>query len=194
MDPYLREIEYLQKLHYEVEPADIEITNEESGSDEDPCDQSDHNSDTEEELANADETHELEEENLEPSANIGTNRHLFYEARDGFLWCDHILCVKEKLISVQRTLTTNSETLLKVLIRAIFGLSVPKGKILVQCYDGRLSTSCEKPILTVHCLKLVLADLMKSVLDAFSFFGIIESLYCFIEGSATRHAVMEKII
>jgi hypothetical protein len=47
-----------------------------------------------------------------------------------------------------------------------------------------------------YCLNLVLADACtssKQTRVVFDFFGVIQYLYTFIEGSYTRHAVLEKI-
>jgi hypothetical protein len=45
-----------------------------------------------------------------------------------------------------------------------------------------------------HCLNLVLVDACTSSIGfGYDFFGVIQYLHTFIEGSCTRHAVFEKI-
>lgn len=124
-------------------------------------------------------------------------------------WADEDLRVHETLIAVRRAISTKAEDLLDILLDALKSKRL-LDKVIAQCYDGgsnmqghlnglqaKLSQACGKNILTVHCyahcLNLVLVDSMKNVKEAFSFFGILEALYVFIEGSAQRHGIFEQI-
>ena len=71
---------------------------------------------------------------------------------------------------------------------------------MVGCYNG-VQKKCKEKNENIfyvhcyaHCLNLVLIDSIghkNRVL--FDFFGTVQLIYAFLEGSSTRHAVLEKV-
>lgn len=85
MDQYLKEIERLQRLHDEVcTDEENEYEDSDPESDVDLCEQSNHDSESEE---SADEVRD--EEIVDEQPTRGTNRHLFYISKNGTKWAKH---------------------------------------------------------------------------------------------------------
>ena len=88
-----------------------------------------------------------------------------------------------------------------------FGLSIDD--VVAQCYDGAANMRGiykgvaarvkrdDSKVIYVHCnghiLNLVLVDAAKAVTTARNTFGTVSELHNFIETSAKRHAVFQKI-
>lgn len=84
MDPYLKEIEYLQKLHDEVNPEEFDLEGD-SDEENDVCIESDHFSDTEEEIDECDEV----SQSSTNAANKGNTNHLYYTSKNDIKWKKH---------------------------------------------------------------------------------------------------------
>lgn len=112
MDPYLKEIERLQKLYDKVLEEEVVDEQGDSGSETDHCEISDHNTDTEEDISNVEtkrissqvkpststeeETGNVDTEQNQlqviPSTSTrGSNKHLFYHSKAHVIWKKHAL-------------------------------------------------------------------------------------------------------
>ncbi|CAF3780712.1 unnamed protein product [Rotaria sp. Silwood1] len=117
--------------------------------------------------------------------------------------------VYERFIGFQRASSTTGEALFKLLVTWLKQLDLDINNIVGQCFDGAsamrgiykgVSTRLLQIVPTalyVHCnghiLNLCLVDLSQAVVPIRNNFGIITSLYNFIEVSAKRHKVFEDV-
>uniref|UniRef100_A0A8C5M9G2 TTF-type domain-containing protein n=1 Tax=Leptobrachium leishanense TaxID=445787 RepID=A0A8C5M9G2_9ANUR len=118
----------------------------------------------------------------------------------------------EHFVSIQRLFTVDAQSIFDQLSKVLAILKTEWSSVISVCFDGAATMSgctagvqmkCKEKnpeILYVHCyahcLNLVLVDACTSSKQnrtVFDFFGIIQTVYAFMEGSPVRHAVMEKI-
>lgn len=125
---------------------------------------------------------------------------------------DDLFAPNECFIGLRRLLLVDAQSIFNELSHVMDNLSIEWTDIVAVCFDGASTMSGylsgvqakfkekNSKILYVHCyahcLNLLLVDACTSSKDnkiVFDFFGIIQLTYSFIEGSAVRHAVLEKI-
>lgn len=126
---------------------------------------------------------------------------------------DEITCMTiERFVCLRRLLTTDAATIFNLLDSVLNELGASWQDVVSVCFDGAstmsghlsgVQTRCKEinpRILYVHCyahcLNLVLVDACKVEANnrvVFDFFGVVQFLYSFIEGSPTRHATFEHI-
>jgi len=118
----------------------------------------------------------------------------------------------ETFISLKQLESTTAESIFNVIKLIILELNLKWESVVSVCFDGAASmagkisgvqSKCKEQnskILYVHCfahcLNLVLVDSCISRMEnsiIFDFFGVIQMVYNFIEGSPTRHAIFEQI-
>ncbi|CAH2315264.1 zinc finger MYM-type 1-like [Pelobates cultripes] len=118
----------------------------------------------------------------------------------------------EHFVSIQRLLKVDAQSIFDQINNVLEIIKTDWSSVISVCFDGASTMSgctagvqmkCKEKnheILYVHCyahcLNLVLVDACTSSRQnrtVFDFFGIIQTLYAFMEGSPVRHAVMEKI-
>ncbi|KAG6922295.1 zinc finger protein 862 [Chelydra serpentina] len=118
----------------------------------------------------------------------------------------------EHFVSVQRLLTVDAQSIFDQLNDVLGILKIDWSSVMSVCFDGASTMSgCTAGVQMkckernselsyvhcyAHCLNLVLVDACtasKQNRTVFDFFGVIQTLYAFMEGSPVRHAVMEKI-
>lgn len=119
----------------------------------------------------------------------------------------------ETIVGVYRITKTDAETIFTKICEVVVSLGLTWGQIDAVCFDGANTMSgsqngvqarCKRMnprMLFVHCyahcLNLVLVDAVTCKKDnttAIDFFGVIQCLYAFIEGSPSRHAIFEKVV
>ena len=117
--------------------------------------------------------------------------------------------VQERLVSVSCVEKTDAETLFKLVMDTLHSKGLEVSQIRGQCYDGASNMSgkyngvqarvkaVENRAVYIHCyahcLNLVLVDTVKRNKNARNFFGIIQSLYCFVRNSTLRHSVFQSL-
>ena len=118
--------------------------------------------------------------------------------------------VEEQFIGFWLTHSTTGEALLELLKEILGAVGLCFSNMRAQCYDGAsnmrgrysgLSTrvkEIEPRAIYTHCcahiLNLVLSHACQSIQDIRNAFGIVASIYNFIEGSAKRHHVFQSIM
>ena len=119
----------------------------------------------------------------------------------------------ERFVSLRRLEKTNAESIFNEINQLIEDMNLNWNRVVSVCFDGASSMAGEftgvqarckaknNDIVFVHCyghcLNLVLVDSCVSHKNnpiIFDFFGIIQLIYNFIEGSPARHAIFEKIV
>ena len=118
--------------------------------------------------------------------------------------------VEEHFIGFWSTHSTTGEALFELLKEILGAVGLCFSNMRAQCYDGAsnmrgrysgLSTrvkEIEPRAIYTHCyahiLNLVLSHACQSIQDVRNAFGIVASIYNFIEGSAKRHHVFQSIM
>lgn len=119
----------------------------------------------------------------------------------------------ERFIALKRLKKTNAETIFEILDEILRDMNILWEHVEAVCFDGASPMSgpftgvqarCKEKkssILYVHCyahcLNLALVSACanhKENIKVFDFFGVIQSIYNFIEGSPKRHAVFEQLM
>ncbi|KAL4113669.1 hypothetical protein QTP88_017248 [Uroleucon formosanum] len=117
----------------------------------------------------------------------------------------------EYFIGLQRLLSVTSEAIFNSLSIQISNLNIEWKSVIAVCFDGASAMSGKfngvqakvkelNPNISYvhcygHCLNLVLVDCLGSKNRViFDFFGCVQLIYSFIEGSPSRHAVLERIV
>lgn len=117
--------------------------------------------------------------------------------------------IQERLISVSCVTKTDAETLFTLLRDTLHSKGLEISQIRGQCYDGASNMSgkyngVQARVKAVdnravyihcyaHCLNLVLVDTVKRNKKARNFFGVLQSLYCFVQNSTFRHSVFQSL-
>jgi hypothetical protein len=116
----------------------------------------------------------------------------------------------EQFICMKRITSIDSETIFNTLQDVISEYDIKWESIVSMCFDGaatmsgslsgvqaRIKEKNEKSLFVHcygHCLNLILVDSVgRENKVTFNFFGNIQIIYSFVEGSCTRHAILEKI-
>jgi len=119
-------------------------------------------------------------------------------------------CPVEQFICMKRIMSIDSETIFNTLRDVISEYDIKWESVVSMCFDGaatmsgslsgvqaRFKEKNEKSLFVHcygHCLNLILVDSVgRDNKVTFNFFGNIQVIYSFVEGSCTRHAVLEKI-
>ncbi|XP_060846498.1 zinc finger MYM-type protein 1-like [Rhopalosiphum padi] len=124
----------------------------------------------------------------------------------------HLFMPVERFICLKRLLSVNSNAIFAVLSEIMSNYNLNWDDVVSVCFDGAstmsgcisgVQTKCKEEnsrIMYVHCyahcLNLVLVDACttrRNIPMIFDFFGVVQLCYSFIEGSAVRHAILEKI-
>lgn len=117
----------------------------------------------------------------------------------------------EHLIGLQRLLSVTSEAIFNSLSLQISNLNIEWRSVIAVCFDGASAMSGKfngvqakvkelNPNISYvhcygHCLNLVLVNCVGNKNRViFDFFGCVQLVYSFIEGSPSRHAVLESIV
>ncbi|KAF0757116.1 zinc finger MYM-type protein 6-like, partial [Aphis craccivora] len=117
----------------------------------------------------------------------------------------------EHFIGLQRLLSVTSEAIFNSLSNQISNLNIEWKSVIAVCFDGASAMSGKfngvqakvkelNPNISYvhcygHCLNLVLVDCLGNKNRViFDFFGCVQLIYSFIEGSPSRHAVLERIV
>uniref|UniRef100_A0A2S2NXT3 Zinc finger MYM-type protein 1 n=1 Tax=Schizaphis graminum TaxID=13262 RepID=A0A2S2NXT3_SCHGA len=120
-------------------------------------------------------------------------------------------CPYEQFICMKRMTQVNAQSIFDVLNDTICEYNIKWENLVSVCFDGASTMSGstagvqakfkeKNPKLYFvhcygHCLNLVLVDSIgKDNRVTFDFFGYIQLIYTFVEGSCMRHAVFEKIV
>ena len=128
-----------------------------------------------------------------------------------FVTVEYDKCVvEEHFIGFWSTYSTTGEALFELLQQILGAVGLCFSNMRAQYYDGAsnmrgrysgLSTrvkEIEPRAIYTHCyahiLNLVLSHACQSIQDVHNAFGIVASIYNFIEGSAKRHHVFQSII
>lgn len=116
----------------------------------------------------------------------------------------------EYFVGLLRLMSTNCQSIFDFLNSCVGNFGIPWSSVISVCFDGAAAMAgchndvqikCKEKnenILYVHCyahsLNLVLIDLIghKNTV-IFDFFGTVQLIYAFLEGSSTQHAVLEKV-
>ncbi|CAF1660887.1 unnamed protein product [Adineta ricciae] len=117
--------------------------------------------------------------------------------------------VYERFIGFERASSTTGDGLFHLLLEWLKKMDLNINHIVGQCYDGASAmsgiykgvavrlTELVPIAIYIHCnghiLNLCLVDVAKAVVPVRNTFGIMSSLYNFIEGSVKRHKVFEDI-
>lgn len=125
---------------------------------------------------------------------------------------DEDLCKPvEQFIGIQRLTAVDANTIFNSLTNKIAQLNINWTSVIAVCFDGASAmsgkfNSVQSKVKEInpsamyvhcygHCLNLVLVDsLGNKNRVVFDFFGCVQLIYSFIEGSPVRHAVFEKIV
>jgi len=118
----------------------------------------------------------------------------------------------EKFVGLQRLKLVDSQSIFNELSMVLKSVKIKWGDVVSVCFDGASTMSgcisgvqakCKEVNSSImyvhcyaHCLNLILVDACTSRKDnriVFDFFGVVQLTYSFIEGSAIRHAVLERI-
>ncbi|XP_008189973.1 zinc finger MYM-type protein 1-like [Acyrthosiphon pisum] len=116
----------------------------------------------------------------------------------------------EQFICMKRIMSIDSETIFNTLQDVISEYDIKWESVVSMCFDGaatmsgslsgvqaRIKEKNEKSLFVHcygHCLNLILVDSVgRENKVTFNFFGNIQVIYSFVEGSCTRHAILEKI-
>lgn len=118
----------------------------------------------------------------------------------------------ERFVGLQRLKIVDSQSIFNELSMVLKNFKIQWSDVVSVCFDGASTMSgcisgvqakCKEinsSIMYVHCyahcLNLILVDACTSRKDnriVFDFFGVVQLTYSFIEGSAIRHAVLERI-
>lgn len=115
---------------------------------------------------------------------------------------DEDLCKPvEQFIGIQRLIAVDANTIFNSLTNKIAQLNINWKSVIAVCFDGASSMSGNNSVqfkvkeinpcaMYVHCLNLALVDsLGNKNRVVFDFFGCVQLIYSFIEGSPVRHAV-----
>lgn len=118
--------------------------------------------------------------------------------------------IQERLVNLEPTDSTDAESLVQVLLGSLSKVGLTTDKLIAQCYDGASNMSGgiagvqakvkaiqPKAIYThcyAHCTNLVLVEATSSNQYARNFFGVLQSLYTFLEASPHRQAKLQAII
>lgn len=115
----------------------------------------------------------------------------------------------EYFMGLQRLLKVDSQSIFEALNNFVENIGISWENVISVCFDGAANMSgchngvqmkCKEKNENIfyvhcyaHCLNLVLVDSIgrKNVV-LFDFFGTVQLIYSFLEGSCTRHAVLEK--
>lgn len=124
-------------------------------------------------------------------------------------YVSHALIVNERFIGFYRTVRTDGASLAALIKNTLETLGLDLSSLRGQCYDGAASMrgpykGVASRILNenslafyVHChahiLNLCIVDMASSVPAVRNAFGTLQTLRNFIEGSAKRHSVLEKL-
>ena len=118
--------------------------------------------------------------------------------------------VEEHFVGFWATHTTTGQALLTLLQQILSTIGLCFSNLRAQCYDGASNMrgrysglsarvkEIEPRAIYTHCyahiLNLVLSHACQSIQDVRNAFGILASIYNFIEGSAKRHHVFQTIM
>jgi len=117
---------------------------------------------------------------------------------------------QELFIGLKKMSSVNAQSIFDALTDATNQVGIDWQSVIAVCFDGAATMSghyngvqakaklSNPNILYVHCyghcLNLILVDsLGKKNHVIFNFFGIIQMLYSFVEGSPIRHAILERV-
>ncbi|KAL4112114.1 hypothetical protein QTP88_015962 [Uroleucon formosanum] len=117
---------------------------------------------------------------------------------------------QELFIGLKKMSSVNAQSIFDALTDATNQVGIDWQSVIAVCFDGAATMSghyngvqakaklSNPNILYVHCyghcLNLILVDsLGKKNYVIFNFFGIIQMLYSFVEGSPIRHAILERV-
>ncbi|KAF0748271.1 zinc finger MYM-type protein 1-like [Aphis craccivora] len=116
----------------------------------------------------------------------------------------------EYFVGLLRLMSTNSQSIFDSLNSCVGNFGIPWSSVISVCFDGAAAMAgcyngvqmkCREKNENIfyvhcyaHCLNLVLIDSIghknRVLLD---FFGTVQLIYAFLEGSSTQHAVLEKV-
>ncbi|KAF0708302.1 zinc finger MYM-type protein 1-like, partial [Aphis craccivora] len=118
----------------------------------------------------------------------------------------------ERFVGLQRLKLVDSQSIFNELSMVLKNLKIQWRDVVSVCFDGASTMSgcisgvqakCKEVNSSImyvhcyaHCLNLILVDACTSRKEnriVFDFFGVVQLTYSFIEGSAIRHAVLERI-
>lgn len=122
-------------------------------------------------------------------------------------------CAVERFICLQSLTKQNANSVFQKLNDVLTGfLKMDWTSVISVCFDGASTMSgCNNGVQAkckemrneimfvhcyAHCLNLVLVDACTSSTEnraVFNFFGIVQTLYCYLEGSTLRHAVFTAL-
>lgn len=117
----------------------------------------------------------------------------------------------EQFIGLQRLVSVDAQSIFNCLTNTIAQVGLKWDSVISVCFDGAASMAgslngvqakakeANSKISYVHCyghcLNLVLVDsLGKDNKTVFNFFGCLQMIYSFVEGSPTRHSILEQIV
>lgn len=123
---------------------------------------------------------------------------------------DEKKCPVEQFIGMKRIMSTDSQTIFNAISDVINDFGIKWESVLSMCFDGAATMSGsvngvqakfkkenDKAFFVHcygHCLNLILVDSVgRENRITFDFFGNIQLIYSFIEGSCTRHGILETI-
>ena len=122
-------------------------------------------------------------------------------------YVDMDFVIQERLVNIERTDSTDAETLFQILLNSIAKVGLTVDKLIGQCYDGasnmrgaiagvqaKVKALQPKALYThcyAHCTNLILVEATSSNQNSRNFFGV---FYTFLEASPHRHAKLEAVI
>lgn len=123
---------------------------------------------------------------------------------------DEKKCPVEQFVGMKRIMSTDSQTIFNAISDVINNFGIKWESVLSMCFDGAATMSGsvngvqakfkkenDKAFFVHcygHCLNLILVDSVgRENRITFDFFGNIQLIYSFIEGSCTRHGILETI-
>ena len=120
-------------------------------------------------------------------------------------YVDNDFIIQERLIGIECVESTDAETLFQTLLNSFSIVGLTTDNLIGQCYDGannmcghiagvqaKVKAIQPNAIYThcyAHCTNLILVEA-----NSRNFWGLLQNLYTFLEGSPHQHAKLEKII
>ncbi|XP_050064156.1 uncharacterized protein LOC126552999, partial [Aphis gossypii] len=98
----------------------------------------------------------------------------------------------ERFVGLQRLKLVDSQSIFNELSMVLKNLKIQWRDVVSVCFDGASTISGCISGVQAKC-KEVNSSIIKENRIVFDFFGVVQLTYSFIEGSAIRHAVLERI-